>query len=115
MVSFWQLLFTYIRHYIQTVKYFNNEAFEVEKYDEYLKSKFLCYVEFGTITLVEQLLPFEFTYWQEKTYEVCPDLQSIPTFGTDRARKFNFVLSSIFYFVFVETWNSASSALFDNA
>jgi hypothetical protein len=29
----------YVLSFSQTVKYFNNEAFEVDKYDEYLKSK----------------------------------------------------------------------------
>lgn len=32
--------------YFQTVKYFNNEAYEVQKYDELLKSKFLCFYNF---------------------------------------------------------------------
>lgn len=31
-MTWWCLIF-------QTVKYFNNEAFETEKYDEFLKSK----------------------------------------------------------------------------
>ena len=32
---------------LQTVKYFNNEAYEANKYDEYLKSKF--YLKTSTV------------------------------------------------------------------
>jgi len=33
-------------HFLQTVKYFNNEVYETEKYDHFLKSKLYCLMAF---------------------------------------------------------------------
>lgn len=35
------IILSYVFLFFQTVKYFNNEHYEAEKYDEFLKSKFL--------------------------------------------------------------------------
>lgn len=43
------IVLSYLFLFFQTVKYFNNEHYETEKYDEFLKSKFLLPGSFSNL------------------------------------------------------------------